>query len=619
MECWYWGEPFRPNLTSAYDFGSGEEGVEEAYDGWGEPSVDAPEGGFVAVDAGREAACGIRPSGLLECWGANPLASVPPPGGVFFSVSVGIDHACALRPGGQAECWGTSARIAGAVFPPGGEFTSIAAGVEFVCGLRPSGEVECWGRDYRGSGGLGDWLTPSGFFKAVSAGGWGDVCGLRLDNSVECWGNYEPTREANRESTYLLPPGGEFESLTLGEEDYACGLRPGGEAECWSKVTKGEAGEANGPPEGEKFTQVEVGWGDACGVRADNTLLCWNRHSEIDDRVIDRVIAFHEKFHMLDNVRQLEIGRGDACALFVDRTVQCFFDLLQETESLSGVFSSVSVSSDHACGLRPTGAVECWGSDEHGKASPPKGEFTELAASADFTCGLRVSGEVECWGGSREGRHSKVVAPRERLVFIDAGWGGHNDLWPFEKLDGFGLEVLPSPSSVDWGYSCGLREDGSLLCWGNRDGRSVEHDDWPLLSPPEGVFVDVGVGRYQACALSITKEVKCWGSRGEDGEYTYGEKTGQRFDSLEVGGWHACGLHSDGRVECWNLSNQFRVLPAPTDRNGGERRYSYISAGYFHVCGVRTGIDAGVDCWGPTTTRYGVGGRPRTDDDVGVM
>ncbi len=616
MECWYWGEPFRPTLTSYYDFGSGKESVEESYDGWGEPSVEAPEGRFVAVDAGREAACGIRPAGVLECWGANPLASVPPPEGEFVSVSVGIEHACALRPSGQAECWGTSARMAGAVFPPGGEFTSISASENFVCGLRPSGEVECWGSGYTSSG-RGDTLTPPGVFKAVSAGGDGDVCGLRLDNSVECWGNYDLGNDENVESTYLLPPEGEFESVSLGVYDYACGLRPGGEAECWSRRIRGGIGKANGPPEGEKFTQVEAGWSNACGVRVDNTLLCWWRHYEVTDRLIE----IHKELNMLENVLQFEFGaRGSACALFVDGTVQCLFDgPLSEIEAPSGVFSSVSVGgktimgSGHACGLRPSGAVECWGSDEYGQASPPEGEFTELAASVDFTCGLRPSGEVECWGGGRAGRHSKAVAPREPLVLIDAGWGGHNDLWPFEQPD---TSLTLIRSFKFWGYSCGLREDGSLLCWGNRDERSVANDNGPLLSPPEGVFVDVGVGRYQACALSITKEVKCWGWWGE---YTYGEKTGQRFDSLEVGGWHACGLHSDGRVECWNLPNQFRVLPAPTDRNGGERRYSYISAGYFHVCGVRTGIDAGVDCWGPTTTRYEVGGRPPTDDDLGVM
>ena len=76
---------------------------------------------------------------------------------------------------------------------------------------------------------------------------------------------------------------------------------------------------------------------------------------------------------------------------------------------------------------------ECWGSDEFGKASPPRGEFIELAASVNFTCGLRPSGEVECWGGDDALRHSKVIAPREPLVFIDAGWGGHDHSWPFQK------------------------------------------------------------------------------------------------------------------------------------------------------------------------------------------
>ena len=75
------------------------------------------------------------------------------------------------------------------------------------------------------------------------------------------------------------------------------------------------------------------------------------------------------------------------------------------------------------------------------------------------------------------------------------------------------------------------------------------------------------------------------------------ETGGKRFDSLEVGGWYACG-RSGEYVECWDLHDRSQVLPAPTDRNGGERRYSYISAGYFHVCGVRAGLDAEVDCWG---------------------
>ncbi len=604
VECWYWGEPFRPAHSPGNpDFAN--LGWEEDYDGWGEPSVETPEGGFVAVDAGREAACGIRPSGVLECWGASPLASVPPPGGEFVSVSVGIEHACALRPGGQAECWGTSARMAGAIFPPAGEFTSISASDNSVCGLRRSGEIECWGSGYTSSG-EGDTLPPPGVFKAVSAGGRGDVCGLRLDNSVECWGNYDLGNYDSAASTYLLPPGGEFESVSLGVGDYACGLRPGGEAECWSRRYLGQAKPADGPPEGEKFTQVEIWGSSACGVRVDNTLHCWSRYLEVNDS------SFHEESDTWENVLQYEFGWDEVCVLFVDGTVQCLFG---ETEAPSGVFSSVSAGNDHVCGLRPGGVVECWGSDEHGKASPPGGEFTELAASVDFTCGLRPSGVVECWGGDkgrREGRHSKVVAPRERLVFVDAGWGGHNHAWPFQRPSfppGVSLIEIPLPSSVDWGYSCGLREDGSLLCWGNELFTTADEDNiqlydslaykGPLLSPPEGVFVDVGVGRFQACALNVTGEVKCWGWHGD---YTYGEETGgKQFEYLEVGGWHACALR--GNLECWNLQTQEVVLPRPLNVRGSPRAiYTYITSGYFHVCGYTEVGD--IDCWGPTMPRY---------------
>ena len=159
----------------------------------GEPTVETPEGRFVAVDAGHEVACGIRPTGEVECWGANPLASVPPPEGEFVSVSVRLEHACALRPGGRAECWGMSSSGSGGVcplwdvalsevlgeelctlggggaFPLSGEFTTISASEGSVCGLRQSGEVECLGSGCRGSR-MGYQLSPSGGFQGGSAG-----------------------------------------------------------------------------------------------------------------------------------------------------------------------------------------------------------------------------------------------------------------------------------------------------------------------------------------------------------------------------------------------------------------------------------------------------------------
>ncbi len=611
VECWYWGEPYR--YQEYHDL----EG--DFYDGWGEPSVETPEGAFAVVDAGREAACGLRPAGEVECWGANPLADVPTPEGEFVSVSVGLEHACAIRPSGEVECWGTSPARSGPVSPLKGEFTSIAAASDFVCGLRPGGEVECWGVGYTS---FADemFAPPPGVFKAISAGGGalsgfgGDVCGLRPEGSVECWGNYDPTSEVRKSGnwpiTYLQPPEGEFASVVVGHKVYACGLRPDQTVECWSKEWNSGGVDVDGPPEGEKFIQVGVGHEQACGVRVDNTLSCWHSRSENNDRVIHS----SEEFYLNEKVLSFEWGeKRNRCVLFLEGTVQCFGSPFGEAAAPTGVFTSVNVGGSHACGLRPSGEVECWGSNDFGEATPPEGEFTQVVASVDFSCGLRPTGGVECWGGGSAGRHSKVVAPRERLVFVDAGWGGNDGPWPFaDREPGLSGNHYPyfsdQPDRYDFGYSCGLREDGSLLCWGNGSlfgADDLYYGEGPILSPPEGVFVDVGVGKHQACALRPNYTVECWGLYGD---YVYGEgEAGSYFVSLEVGGWHACGLRSGGQIRCWDLRNQEPVLPTWVDSfNKGTRKYSLISAGYFHVCGYRIGGSfnrGGVDCWGPPITR----------------
>ena len=191
-------------------------------------------------------------------------------------------------------------------------------------------------------------------------------------------------------------------------------------------------------------------------------------------------------------------------------------------------------------------------------------------------------------------QRSKAVPPRERLVSVDAGWGG------------WSLATLPGSSDLhggrgDWGSSCGLRADGTPLCWGdNRRSRSL------VLSPPGGEFLNVSMGQRRACGLRPGGSVECWGEivvRGEDTnswEYTEGSvvynadpAAGQGYVDLDVGGWHACGLRPDGGVYCWNwwrraIDTDY-VLEGP---------YESISAGFLHSCGLRR--DGGVDCWGLT-------------------
>ena len=599
VECWEW----MADMFWRPDKGSGH--------GWSEDasSLTPPGGEFVMVDAGWEYACGVRPGGEVECWGRNPVASVEPPEGELISVSVGIEHACALRLDGKAECWGRIRKGYRGPFarPIEGSFTAIAASTDYLCGLRLGGKVECWGRGYD----EGEASPPSEEFKSISAKGGLDMCGVRRDGSVKCWGNYSlPEEQVGWEVTYLRAPGGVFESVELGAAgSYTCGLRPGGEAECWNRH---DSVEVDGPPEGEKYIDLAVWRDHACGVRLDHTRSCWNQ---------DAANAVNNDLFIPRDVQYVEYESGMSvfsCGLRIDGTIDCLGArrVLEETgwtewQRLpypSGGYTSVSVGSDYACGLRSSGEVECLGSDEFGKSTPPDGVFTQITTARDYACGLRPDGEVECWGGSYlEWLVSKVTPPEERLVDVDAGWGGHED----NSSPG---SRVPRVDTTSWGYSCGQRANGGALCWGGEVSITgglgdTAHEQHPVLFPPESELLDVEAGRFRACGLRPSGEAECWGLfdtpddkgwvplRGGSVVLNPGPAPGEGFADVDVGGWHVCGLRSSGEVECWDWTQT-------QGRDELERPYEYelegpyetISSGYRHACGLRR--DGGVDCWG---------------------
>jgi alpha-tubulin suppressor-like RCC1 family protein len=103
-----WGVGDADDVTD----GSDEEGAR-----WGQ-SI-APDGAFVAVDVGSSHSCGIRESGLVECWGAGAtigdcaedidqcgMSAAPPDS--FQEISLGMSHSCGVRTDGVIQCWGSN-------------------------------------------------------------------------------------------------------------------------------------------------------------------------------------------------------------------------------------------------------------------------------------------------------------------------------------------------------------------------------------------------------------------------------------------------------------------------------------------------------------------------------
>ena len=103
--------------------------------------------------------------------------------------------------------------------------------------------------------------------------------------------------------------------------------------------------------------------------------------------------------------------------------------------------------------------------------------------------------------------------------------------------------------------------------------------------PPEGRFTALGVADGASCGIREDGTVTCWGSRVP--EPPVSPTTG--FTALAAGFRHWCGIRTDATVVCWPKTYSQQVHPP-------EGRFTMLVGGYEHSCGLRT--DGTVACWG---------------------
>ena len=97
------------------------------------------------------------------------------------------------------------------------------------------------------------------------------------------------------------------------------------------------------------------------------------------------------------------------------------------------------------------------------------------------------------------------------------------------------------------GYTCGLREDGSPICWGS----------WSDL-----VFAGQYPDRFQ------------------------------RLTTISAGGYNGCGLWVNGTLSCWGFSRDSHPI---------SQKFVAVSSGPYHTCAIRKD-DMTLVCWAWTTT-----------------
>ncbi|KAL3805363.1 hypothetical protein HJC23_009070 [Cyclotella cryptica] len=216
----------------------------------------------------------------------------------------------------------------------------------------------------------------------------------------------------------------------------------------------------------------------------------------------------------------------------------------------------------------------------------------------DSCSGMRC-GPVKCWGHDESGQSS----PPPGVMFTQISAGGY--------------------------FTCGLRIEGDVLCWGDidkalksrnhavesiskkqgkevqRQARRLEKSEYrdemmkrrnmkdeqstrSMYSPNGGrKYIQVSSGMKHVCAISRDLTVHCWG-RNDFGEST---APSGMFVQISAGNSFTCGLHSNGGTECWGKNNVGQSAP-PSDMY-----FQHISVGGDHACGILV-EDNSIRCWG---------------------
>ena len=204
----------------------------------------------------------------------------------------------------------------------------------------------------------------------------------------------------------------------------------------------------------------------------------------------------------------------------------------------------ISIGSEQACGVRFNNTVLCWGKHADRSTQPEGLLLSSVSTDSSNTCGLRLDRTAVCWG-----------------------WGDHAG----EGLPPWGARATFASIAVGDVHSCAIRDDDKIVCWGkNYDGQSSppggeRYLDGSPTVPVLGSLTAISSGTYHTCGLRADGSPVCWEGWGVDWHGQATPPAGEKFATLSSGDNHTCALLNDGKPLCWGSDEYGQSSPPPQE------------------------------------------------------
>lgn len=343
------------------------------------------------------------------------------------------------------------------------------------------------------------------------------------------------------------------------------------------------------PGDQGEWASLAAGYGHTCGVKNDDTLWCWGNNGSGQlgtGAVSEDGEALPVQVGSDRDWAQVDAGDVFTCAIKTDATLWCFgggssgqlglgpvtSQLTPAQVSVGATWKTVALGAAHACGVRTDGTLWCWGANSFyqvgdGSDAPrdvpvkigSATTWSTVDAGRTHSCATRSAGTGGwCWGsnGSSELGNATADPGQTPTALTETGW----------------TRLLPGNQ-----YSCGLRTDGSLWCWGipysGQTGGNGSFGTKAAVTPPS-TWSSATTGGEHGCGIRLTGALWCWG-RSDFGQVGHGVPelnvpptviaSGSQWRSVSAGVMHTCGVRQDGTAWCWGANGSGELGVGNTD------------------------------------------------------